>query len=78
MMEVYNYLNRHSPDIINDIFKLTANMYSLQNFHIFQTENPCLSKYGLDAIPFRSSQLWTQVPIDIHEAASLAPLKNCI
>ena len=27
--------------------------------------------YGLDAIPYRASQLWKQVPTDIREAASL-------
>ena len=53
-------------------------MYSLRNFQVFQTENPCSLKYGLDAIPYRSNQLQTQVPIDIHEAASRALLKNCI
>ena len=46
-------------------------MYNLRNFHIFQTENPRSLKYGLDAIPYRASQLWKQVPTDIREAASL-------
>ena len=40
MIEVYMDLNGHSPDIVNDIFKLRKNMYNLQNFHIFQRENP--------------------------------------
>ena len=35
-------------------------------------------KSGLVAIPYRPSLLLKQVPIDIREAASLAPLKNCI
>ena len=39
MIEVYKYLNGHSPDIMNDIFMLRENMYNLRNFHIFQTEN---------------------------------------
>ena len=78
MIEVYKYLNGHSSDIINDIFKLRENMYNLQNFHIFQTENPRSLKYGLHAIPHRASQLWQQVPIDIREAASLALFKNPI
>ena len=34
--------------------------------------------YGLDAIPYRASQLWKQVPTDIREAASLTLFKNCI
>ena len=31
----------HSPNIMDNIFKLRENMYkNLKNFHIFQTENP--------------------------------------
>ena len=52
MIEVYKYLNGHSPDIMNDIFKLRENTYNLWNFHIFQTENPRSLKYWLDAIPY--------------------------
>ena len=69
LIEVYKDLNGHSPDIMNDIFKLRENMYNHQNFHIFQTENPCSLKYGIDAILYRASQLWQQVTIDICEAA---------
>ena len=63
LTEVYKYLN--------DVFKLRENTYNLRNFHIFQTKNPRSLKYGLDAIPYRASQLWQQVPTDICEAASL-------
>ena len=60
MTEVYKYLNGHSSDIMNDIFKLRENTYNrFGNFHIFQTENPRSLKYGLDAIPCRASQLAT-------------------
>ena len=78
MIEVYKHLNGHSPDIMNDIFKLRKNVYKLQSFHIFQTENPRSLKYVLDSIPYRTSQLWQQVPIDIRLAASLALFKNRI
>ena len=70
MVEVYKYLNGNSPDILNDIFKLREKMYNLRNFHFLQTENPRSLKYGLDAIPYRASQLWQQMPIDIQEATS--------
>ena len=78
MIEVYEQLNGHSPDLMNDIFKLRENRYNLRNFHIFQTENPHSLKYELDAIPYRASQLWQQVSTDIREATSLTLLKNCI
>ena len=51
MIKIYKYLNGHSPDIINDIFKLRESECNLRNFQISQTENPCSLKYGLDAIP---------------------------
>ena len=63
---------------MNDIFKLRENTYNLRNFHIFQAENPRSLKYGLDAIPYCTSQLWQQVPIEIREAASLIFFKNRI
>ena len=63
---------------MNDIFKLRENMYNLRNFRIFQTENPLSLKCRLDAIPYRASQLWQEVPIDIREAASRALFKNHI
>ena len=50
MIEVYKYLNGHSPVIMNDIFRLRQNMHNLQNFQIFHTENPRSLKYGLDTI----------------------------
>ena len=78
MIEVYKYLNEHSPEIMNDIFKLRENMYDVQNFHIFETENACSLKYELNAILYPPSQLWQQVPIDIREVASLALFKNRI
>ena len=76
MIEVYKYLNGNSPDILNDIFKLTEKMYNLRNFHFFQTENPRSLKYGLDAIPYRASHLWQQMPIDIQEATSKIALTH--
>ena len=51
MIEVYEYLNGHSLDIMNDFFKLRENMYRLQNFRIFQNNLRSL-KYGLDAISY--------------------------
>ena len=53
-IEVYKYLNGHSPDIMNDIFK-RENMYNLRNF---QTKNSRPLKYRLDAVPYRANQLW--------------------
>ena len=76
MTKVYKHLNENLPDIMNDIFKFRENIYNPRNFHIFQTENSHSLKYGLNAIPFRASQLWQQVPFDVREAATLPLVKN--
>ena len=76
MIEFYKYLNGHSLDIMNGIFKLRENLYNIRNFHVFQTENPRSLKYRRDAIPYHASQLWQQVPTDIREAASLTLQKS--
>ena len=68
MIEVYKYLNGHSLELKEN----------LQNCHIFHAEIHRPLKYGLDAIPYRASQLRQQVPIDIREAASLALFQNRI
>ena len=57
MIKVYKYLNGHSSDIMSDIFKLKEKMYNLQNFPIFQAENPCSLKYRLDVTPSRANLL---------------------
>ena len=63
---------------MSNIFKLRENINNLQNFHIFQTENPRSLNYGLNAIPYLASQLWKQVPTDIREAACVTLFKNRI
>ena len=75
MFEVYVYLNGHSVKNMNNVFKLKENMYSLQKFHIFQTENPRSLKYGL--MLFHIVLANRQVPIDIRETASLTLFKSC-
>ena len=64
--------------VANKFYSSQRGFNNLWNFYIFQTENPCSLKYGLDAIPFRGSQLWQQVAIDICEATSMGLFKNCI
>ena len=60
-IEVDKYLNGHSPDIINDIFKFRENMYYLRNFHIFQTENAVfknhIKTWKCEDCPCRSCQI---------------------
>ena len=77
MIEVYKYLNGHSIDIMNDIFKLIENMYNLRNYHIFQTENPRSLK---DSMLFHIvlANSGNRCLLISRKAASLALFKNRI
>ena len=46
MIEVYEYLNGLSLDIMNEIFKLVESTYNLRNFHIFESQNSRTKKFG--------------------------------
>ena len=52
MIEVYKYLNDPSPQIMNDIFKLSK---STNNVHLLEMQNPKTERYGLDCISCRTS-----------------------
>ena len=56
LIEVYKYLIRQSPDIMNTTFKLRQNTYNLKNFQAFESQNPRTKKFGLDSIAYRASQ----------------------
>ena len=78
MIEVYKYLNGLSPDIMKNIFKLKENICNLINFHIFESQNPRTTKFGLDSIAYRASRLWKNVPEEIRNSTSLPMFKKKI
>ena len=78
MVEVYEYLNGLSPDIMSDIFKLRENIYNLRNFHTFESQNRRTKTFGLDSIAYRASQLWKNVPAEIRNSTSLPVFKEKI
>ena len=70
LTEVYKYFNDFNPDIMNIIFKLRQNTYTLRNFHAFECENPRTKKFGVDSIAYRASQFWKNVPKEIRNSVS--------
>ena len=78
LIEIYKYLNRLSPDIMNIIFKLGQNTHNLRNFHAFESQNPKTKKFGLDSIVYRASQLWKNVPEEIRNSPSLLIFKESV
>ena len=81
MIEVYRHLHGLSPKLMTDIFTLQKNPYNIRNIRLFGSENPQSVRFGVDAIPFRASQLKQKVPIAIKDSSSLeifkAEIKLC-
>ena len=78
MIEVYEYLNGLSPDIMSDILNLRKNTYNMRNVHIFESQNPRTKKFGLDSIAYIASQLWKNLAQEIRNSASLPIFKEKI
>ena len=78
LIEVYKYLIRQSPNIMNTIFKLRQNTNNLKNVHAFEYQNPRTKKFGLDSIAYRASQHWKNIPEEIRHLASLLTFKESI
>ena len=55
--ELYKYLNCYLSDLMNQVFYLRQNHYSLRNFNVFATDDP-RNKYLLDFSVYRASQFY--------------------
>ena len=58
-----------------DIFTFRKNPDNIWNIGLFGFENPRSVRFGVDAIAFRSTQLWQKVPISIKDSSSLEIFK---
>ena len=75
MIEVYKYLLWLSSELMTGIFTPRKNPYNIRNICLFGSENPQTMHLGVDAIAFRASDLWQNVPIEIKDSSSLEIFK---
>ena len=60
---------------MTDIFAFRKNPYNIRIIRLFGSKNPRSVRFGVDAIAFRTSQLWEKVPIAIKDSSSLEIFK---
>ena len=68
MIEVYKYLHGLSTELMIDIFTLQKNPYNICNVRIIGSKNSRSVHFGIDAIAFRTIQLWQKLPISIKDS----------
>ena len=52
LTEVYKYIHGLSPEIMNDVFSVRANVYNICNYNLFRTQIPHSNKYGLKSLQY--------------------------
>ena len=77
LTEVYKYIHGLSPEIINEVFSTTANIYNTRQLNVFETHIPT-SSYGLNSIPYKANQLWNLLPENLCSSLPLTLFKNQI
>lgn len=76
MIEVYKYANGLSNSITNDIFLKRNIEYNLRSYReLASYSSKLLSRYGLESVNYKASQLWQNVPMEIKNSASLEIFK---
>ena len=69
LTKVHKFLNRYSPDIMNDVFHLRQNTCNLRNFHAFATDVP-RNNCMLNSVVYRANQLWEILTFDLKNSCS--------
>ena len=76
--EIFKARNNLSPPIVQNIFRTTEPAYSLRRDTIFESRRIQTQRYGIESLTNLGPKIWSQVPNEIKESASLAVFKNKI
>ena len=78
LTEVYKYLNRLSPPIMQELFETRTLKYNLRNFRVIQTYRKNTIDFGIETVTYKSSQLWQILPTELKYIESLHEFKRKI
>ena len=78
MTEVYKYVNGLSNSITCEIFSKRNVNYNLRNFREIKSQRKYTSRYGLESVNYKASQLWQNVPMEIKNSSTLEIFKTKI
>ena len=76
--EIFKARNNLSPPIVQNIFRTTEQAYSLRRDTIFEGRRIQTQRYGIESLTYLGPKIWSQVPNEMKESASLAVFKNKI
>ena len=78
LSEVYKFLNRLYPPVMNEVFQTNDSPYDLRNPRILASKHKSAIKYGINTIAFKGPQTWQNIPLEIRNPESLSLFKSII
>jgi len=76
--EAFKVINNVTTEIMKEIFPIRINQHELRTNNAFVCANPRTKGYGLNSICYRANQIWTTVPKEYQNSASLSIFKTKI
>ena len=76
--KVFKARNNFSPPIVQNIFRTTEPAYMLRRDTLFESRRIQSQRYGIESLTYIGPKIWSQVPNEIKESASLSVFKNKI
>ena len=78
-MEIYKFLNRLSPNFLNNVFhKNISNIYDFQNHKELYSRSPKTVRYGTETVSYMTPKTCSKVPETIKMSSSLEFFKSKI
>ena len=75
MTEIYKIINHIASPIISPLFEIYENTHKTRYFQVLSNESRRTVNYGLEAICYRGSFLWANLPPEYKLANSLSIFK---
>ena len=78
-IEIFKYLNRLSPQIMNEVFQVKSPApYYLRDKNELFSRNPKTVAYGTESVSFMVPKIWSLVPQELKNPQSLYSFKKSI
>ena len=71
VIEIYKFVNDLSQEIMNRVFHLKENQYSLRSIHELFGWNSRTLKYGTETISYLAPKIWSTISHTIKESTSI-------
>ena len=71
LTEVYKYINRLSPPLMEELFETRTLYYNLRNVRAIQTYRKNTIAFGIETVTYKSSQLWQILPTELKSIEEL-------